>query len=199
MEYSEKAKEALAMLGRTDFKNITKNELITVCSQLSNYISDVQKEILTHYPELTELINSSLKEYKQELESIISSDDASLKQFYSIAENEQSHLKEDTKQLGEFARSIRDDIGKCLEGDLTFEQRIELINKEIELFNIAAEKQNEVQQARADIVNKVSEKDSEKRKFNWGIVYAASAALAVGLAIGASALGVKIEVPKINK
>ena len=84
MEYTPMEKSVLSLFDRTDFKNISKNELIGYASKLNELRPEVEKEVIAQFPELTKLIPSTAIEYKGMLETIIASDDESIKQVYGI-------------------------------------------------------------------------------------------------------------------
>ena len=76
MQYTDIEKQTLDMLQRTDFKNISKNEVVSIFSQLSQPRPEVATEVLAQFPEFVKLVQSSMSEYKEILSNIIASDDA---------------------------------------------------------------------------------------------------------------------------
>ncbi len=61
MEYTDKEKQILSLMARTDFKNIAKSELITYTSKLSKLGPEVAREALAQFPELAKLLLSSVE------------------------------------------------------------------------------------------------------------------------------------------
>ena len=84
MEYTPIEKDVLAMMQRTDFKNmnISKGDVISFASKIGKLRHEVAKEVLAQFPEFVGLMKSSLTEYKGMLDTIVSSDDASIKEYY---------------------------------------------------------------------------------------------------------------------
>lgn len=76
------------MMKRTDFKNLSKNDVLSIASKLGELRPDVAKEVIAQFPEFSRLIQSSMEEYKDILGNIISSDDESLKQVYAVADKD---------------------------------------------------------------------------------------------------------------
>lgn len=85
MEYTPMEKDVLAMMQRTDFKNISKGDVISFASKIGELRPEVAKEVLAQFPEFVGLMKSSLTEYKGMLDTIVSSDDASIKEYYGVA------------------------------------------------------------------------------------------------------------------
>ena len=52
MEYTQLEKDILAMMQRTDFKNISKGDVISFASKLGELRLEVAKEVLAQFPEL---------------------------------------------------------------------------------------------------------------------------------------------------
>lgn len=84
MEYNDIEKQTLDMLQRTDFKNLSKNEIVGFVSKLSEMRPEVAKDIIAQFPELTSFMKSTLVEYKEMLEGVIKSDDTSIENYYDI-------------------------------------------------------------------------------------------------------------------
>ena len=97
MEYTPMEKDVLSLMQRTDFKNLSKNDIISFTSKLGELRPEVAKELLAHYPEFVDLMKSTLTEYKSMLDAIIESDDESLKGYYSIAEKEMNSAADSRK------------------------------------------------------------------------------------------------------
>ena len=84
MEYTPMEKDVLAMMQRTDFKNLSKGDVISFASKIGELRPEVAKEVLAQFPEFVGLMKSALTEYKGMLDTIVSSDDASIKVYKSL-------------------------------------------------------------------------------------------------------------------
>lgn len=88
MEYTDIEKQVLSLMERTDFKSLSKNDVISYASKLNELRPEVAAQVLAQFPELAKLIQSSLVEYKDVLEKIVESDDESTSQVYGILNKE---------------------------------------------------------------------------------------------------------------
>ena len=175
---------------RTDFKNLSKNDVLSIASKLSELRPDVAKEVITQFPEFAKLIQSSMEEYKNILGNIVSSDDESVKQVYTIADKDMDTSADSRKQFYDFAGKVHADLSKCLDNpDLSAEERKDILAQEMEILKVVSEKDSEIRTHETETVKMVDKKDSEKRQLNWGVIKVASTVLVVGLGIAASALG----------
>ena len=71
MEYTPMEKDVPAMMQRTDFKNISKGDVISFASKIGELRPEVAKEVLAQFPEFVGLMKSSLIEYKGMLDTIV--------------------------------------------------------------------------------------------------------------------------------
>lgn len=189
MEYTPIEKQALDMMKRTDFKNLSKTDVLSIASKLSELRPDVAKEVIAQFPEFAKLIQSSMEEYKDILGNIISSDDESIKQVYAIADKDMDTSADSRKQFYDFAGKVHADLSKCLDNpDLTAEERKDILAQEMEILKAVSEKDTEIRTHETETVKMIDKKDSEKRQFNWGVIKVASTVLVVGLGVAASAL-----------
>ena len=78
MEYTNQEKEFLSVMGRTDFKNLSKNDVIGFASKLGDLRPEVATQVLAQFPELAKMIRETMTDYKCILENIINSDDQSI-------------------------------------------------------------------------------------------------------------------------
>ena len=116
MEYTPMEKDVLAMMQRTDFKNISKGDVISFASKIGELRPEVAKEVLAQFPEFIGLIKSSLTEYKGMLDTIVSSDDASIKEYYGVANKEMDQAADSRKQFYAFVKQVQADCSKLLGG-----------------------------------------------------------------------------------
>ncbi len=200
MEYTPMEKEALSLMQRTDFKNLSKNDVISFASKLNELRPEVAKEVLAQYPEFVSLMRSALSEFKGMLDSIVESDDKSIEEYYSIANKEMDNAGDSRRQFYDFVKQVQADYSKCLDNpNLPPEMIMEILNRQSELIRIASEKDSEIRRQEQEIEDKVNQKDSEKRDFNWKLIGAISTALVAVVGIGAGVLGGKFDfkLPKL--
>lgn len=194
MEYAPIEKNILSMMQRTDFKNLSKNDVISFASKLGELRPEVAKEVLAQYPEFVKLMKSALTEYKSMIDSIVESDDESLKEYYSIANKEVDSASNSRKQFYDFVKQVQSDYSKCLDNpSLSPEMLIEILNRETELVKVANEKDTEIRDQEKEIEDKANKKDTEKREFNWKLVSGISLALVAVAGISAGVLGGKFD------
>lgn len=190
MEYTPIEQQTLAMMSRTDFKNLSKSDVLSIASKLGELRPDVAKEVIAQFPELAKLIQSSMEEYKDMLGNIISNDDESIKQVYTMADKDMDTSADSRKQFYDFAGKVHADLSKCLDNpDLTAEERKDILAQKMEILKAVREKDTEICAHETETVKMVDKKDSEKRQFNWRVIGAASTVLVIGLGVAASALG----------
>lgn len=190
MEYTPIEQQALDLMRRSDFKNLSKSDVLSIASKLGELRPDVAKEVIAQFPEFVKLIQSSMDEYKDILGNIIASDDESVKQVYAVADKDLDTSAESRKQFYDFAGKVHADLSKCLHNpNLTAEERKDILAQEMEILKAVSDKDTEIRSHETETVKIVNKKDSEKRQFNWGAIKVANAMLVVVLGIAASALG----------
>lgn len=194
MEYNALEKQTLDILGKTDFKAIKKDETVSITSMLSNMRPEVAKEAIKQFPELANLLKSSLSECKEMLSKIVESDDDSVQHVYGSADKAMDDATLGRTEFMAFAEKVRDDYSKCLDNEnLTLEEKSEILKGEMEILKMMDSKEKEVRAQQERILSTVDNKDSEKRQFNWKLVGAASMALVTVIGVGAAALGGKVD------
>lgn len=202
MEYTDAEKQVLSLLKRADFKNLSKIDLISYASKLSELRPEVATKVIAQFPELAKLIQSSMVEYKDILEKIVASDDESTNQVYAILNKEMDSADASRKEYIEFAEKVRSDLSKCLDNpNLTPEQQKEIRDQEMEVLRMVDKKDSEIREQETDAARMADKKDLEKKEFNWKIVGAASFVVLTAVGIGVAALGgnvnIKLPRPKI--
>ena len=194
MEYTTAEKQALDMMKRINFKNLSKNDVLNIASKLSELRPDVAKEVITQFPEFVKLVQLSIEEYKDIFGKIILSDEESLKQVYATVNKDMDISSNSRKQFYAFVKQVQADCSKLLDNpNLPPEMMIEILNREAELVKMANEKDTEIRQQEKEIEDKVNKKDSEKREFNWKLVGGISFALMTVAGISAGVLGGKFD------
>lgn len=199
MEYTPMEKEVLSLFDRTDFKNITKNELIGYASKLNELRPEVAKEVIAQFPELAKLIQSTATEYKGILETIVASDDESIKQVYGILDKELDSARESRKEYSQLASRVLNDLSRGLsDPDLSVEEKSKIREQELEVLRMVDKKDSEIREQEKGIADTADKKDSEKRGFNWKVIGAASMFAITAVGVGAAALGgnFNVKLPK---
>ncbi len=199
MEYTPIEQQALDLMRRTDFKNLSKSDVLSIASKLGELRPDVAKEVIAQFPEFVKLIQSSMEEYKDILGNIIASDDESIKQVYAVTDKDLETSADSRKQFYDFAGKVHADLSRCLDNpNLTAEERKDILTQEMEILKAVSNKDTEIRNHETETVKMVDKKDSEKRQFNWGIVKVASSVLLAGLVVGVSIFGgnVNLKLPK---
>lgn len=190
MEYTVEEKGILDLMERTDFRNLSKGNVISYASKLAELRPEVARDVLAQYPQFVDLMKTALSKYRQEIDKIIESDDASIEHYYTYAEKDQAESSKSRTEYYDFLKQVQADYSKCLDNpNLTPKQMMEMLKEETKLAEMAAAKDKEIREHDEKIEEKVNAKDSEKRAFNWKLAGGASLALAVTVGIAASALG----------
>ena len=199
MQYTDMEKQVLSLMERTDFKNLSKSDIISYASKLNELRPEVASQVLAQFPELAGLIKSSLSEYKDILEKIVASYEESTNQVYGILNKELEAAGDSRREYIEFADKVRADLSKCLDNpDLSPEQQKEIRDQEMEILRMVDKKDTEIRDQETEAAHLADKKDSEKKAFNWKVIGAASFAVLTAIGIGASALGgnFNIKLPK---
>ncbi|HGQ0871313.1 TPA: hypothetical protein ACLX9M_000358 [Streptococcus pneumoniae] len=194
MEYTDDEHKILSIMKRTDFKNISKSDVISFASKIGELRPEVAKEVLAQFPEFVNLMKSVLSEYRGVLNTIIESDDGSLKEYYSVANKEMDSAMESRELFYDLVKRVQSDCCKLLDNpNLEPEIITEILNREVELVKIANEKDAEIRNQEKEIEDRVNKKDTEKRDFNWKLIGTISTALVVVAVVSAGVLGGKFD------
>ena len=110
MEYKDVEKQFLALLDRTNFKNLSKNDVITYASKLNELRPEVAMQVVAQYPELVKLIQSVMIECKEMLEKVIESDDASINRVYDTTDKVISNDDESRNLFFNLANKVLSDF-----------------------------------------------------------------------------------------
>ena len=195
MEYTDTEKEIMALIDRTDFRNLSKNDFISYASKLNELRPEVAAQVIAQYPEYVNFVHSCLIEYKDILSTIIASDDSSLKQTLDLIHQEIEHSDQSRTEYIQFAEKVQADCSKCLDNpDMTPEQRQEIIDREIEIMKMVDQKDTEARKQEQSAVQEAEQKDSEKRMFNWKVIGGASVLVLTAVGIGTAMLGGKFNI-----
>lgn len=68
MEYTSNEKQILSLMERTDFGNLSKNDVLSYASKLNELRPEVAQQVIAQFPELAKLIQSTMVEYKDILD-----------------------------------------------------------------------------------------------------------------------------------
>ena len=102
MEYTNNEKQILSLTERTDFRDISKNGVLSYASKLNELRPEVAQQVIAQFPELAKLIQSTMIEYKDILERIVASDDESRNQVYGIINKKVDSASESRKEFIEY-------------------------------------------------------------------------------------------------
>lgn len=195
MDYTNAEKQFLSLMERTDFKNLSKNDVLSYASKLNELHPEVAQQVLAQFPELAKLIQSSMVEYKEIFEKIIASDDESTNQVYGILNKELEGSHESRREYIAFADKVRSDLSKCLDNpNLTPEQQKEIIDREMEILHVVDKKDTEIREQEKETAHMADKKDSEKKDYNWKTLGVASFFVLAAVGISAAALGGKFDI-----
>lgn len=186
---------------RTNFRNLSKNDVLSYASKLNELRPEVAQQVVAQFPEFAKLIQSTMVEYKDILEKIVASDDESTNQVYGILNKEIDNASYSRKEFIEYADKVRADLSKCLDNpNLTPEQQKDILDRQMEIFHAVDKKDTEIREQETEVAHMADKKDTEKKEFNWKILCAASLVVLTAVGIGAAALGGKFEfmLPKKN-
>lgn len=201
MEYTSDEKQIRSLMERTDFRNLSKNDVLSYASKLNELRPEVAQEVIAQFPELAKLIQSTMVEYKDILETIIASDDKSMNQVYDILSKEIDSASDSRKEFIEYADKVRADLSKCLDNpNLSPEQQKDSIDRQKEIFHMVDNKDTEIRKQEMEAACMADKKDTEKKEFNWKVLGAASLVVLTAVGIGTAALGGKFDfkLPKKN-
>ena len=195
MEYTNTEKDILARMQRTDFKNLSKNDVLSFASELRQLPSDVSKNIIAQYPEFAKLMKSTFEEYKSIIDSLIESDTASSNEVYSIINSGMDGASDSREQFNSLLKAVQADYSMCLENpNLPPDVMLEILSRENELIKMAYENDEKIRASEKELVDVACRKDSEKRAFNWRLVGGISFALVTFMGISAGLLGGKFDI-----
>lgn len=194
MEYTSNEKQILSLMERTDFRNLSKNDVLSYASKLNELRPEVAQQVIAQFPELAKLIQSTMAEYKDILEKIVASDDESTNQVYGIISKEVDNASDSRKEFIEYADKVRADLSKCLDNpNLTPEQQKDILDRQMEIFNAVDKKDTEIREHEMEMARMADKKDTEKKEFNWKVLGAASFVVLTAVGIGTNALGGKFD------
>ena len=190
MEYTNNEKQILSLMERTDFRNLSKNDVLSYASKLNELRPEVAQQVIAQFPELAKLIQSTMAEYKDILEKIVASDDESTNQVYGVINKEVDNAAGSRKEFIEYADKVRADLSKCLDNpNLTAEQQKDILDRQMEIFKAVDKKDTEIREHEMEMARMADKKDTEKKEFNWKVLGAASFVVLTAVGIGTAALG----------
>lgn len=81
-------KAVLEKLNISDFRHLTKNNVIDLATELHNVEPEVAMKILEQFPEFSKVLSEVLQEYRQQLDAILQSENTSEKDFINVSNRE---------------------------------------------------------------------------------------------------------------
>ena len=167
MEYNQIEKQTLDLLERTNFKNISKSEIISFASKLGEMRPEVVKEILSQFPELANLMRSIMIEHKEMLEVVVKSNDDSIKNYYDINKKGMEGAANSREYYKQLAEKVLDDCGKLIESqNLSTEDAIKIINQEKEILENIQKHEQYIFEQEKYYEEKANIKDTENKESN---------------------------------
>jgi len=195
MEYTNNEKQFLSLMERTDFKNLSKNDVLSYASKLNELRPEVAQQVLAQFPELAKLIHATIVEYKDIVEKIVASDDESMNQVYNILNKELDNASENRREYFEYANILSADFSKCLDNpNLAPELIKDIIERQMEIFREVGKKDTEIREKEMELIQIADKKDIEKKEFDWKVLCVASFVILTVVGVGAAALGGKIDI-----
>lgn len=189
MDYSDEERQILNELERTNFKNISKQEILSFASKIGQLRPEVAKEAIKQFPEFSNMVCSIFKESIPYLKQITDSDDKSVEFVYKIILEQQKMLAQENSEYYKLVNNVQKDISKCLDApDLTQETRDKLIDSELKIVQEASKREEEQRKAENKIVDKTIEKDSEHKAYNWNKLSALGSVVLIGIGLSAAML-----------
>lgn len=190
MIYTPAEKNILSLMKRTDFKNISKNDILSFASELGKLNPDVAREIIAQFPAYSAMINQIISECKNELDKILDSDDKSAERFYDTTDKELADLIESRNQRFEMIRNIQEYCNKILESpDISPAQTVEILDKQFEAIKAYDDFCSEIRKREKEIEEAVNKKDSEKRRFHAMLAKVVTVTAGIAILAGLNALG----------
>ena len=71
MEYTNNEKHVLSLMDRTDFKNLSKIDILSYASKLNELRPEVAQQVLAQFPELAKLIQATMVGIKAFLKKLL--------------------------------------------------------------------------------------------------------------------------------
>ena len=190
MEYTPAEQRVLSMMQRADFRNISKNDILSFASELGKLNPDVAREIIAQFPEYSAMINQIISECKNELDKILDSDDKSAERFYDTTDKELADLIESRNQRFEMMQNIQEYCNEILKHpDISAAQTIEILDKQFEAIKAYDDFCSEIRRREKEIEEAVNKKDSEKRRFHAMLAKVVTVTAGIAILAGLNALG----------
>ncbi len=167
LNYNNTDNRALTMRQRADFKNQSETNAVSIFPQPDPLRLEVAPQVIAQPPEFMQLVQSPLANYKGLLSEVISSDDESLKQVYTLMGKDMDDEALSRQQFFELADKVRSDISKCLDNpNNTPAESKEYLDMEMKVLRMVDAKDTEKSANKKEIGQRMDNKDSEKRQFN---------------------------------
>ena len=164
MTYTEKEKEILDILDRTDFRAMTRAEVMNIASKLGDLSPEVAAEVIRQFPEFARAMGEAVSEYKEVVSTVLNCDNESYEKVCEFAENEMENNNQSRKEFYEFAYRLLDDMEKELnEAEITDEERIALISCRLDIFTAIERKDSEIREANMRVVEMMERKDRREK------------------------------------
>ena len=133
---------------------------------------------------------TAYKDYSGVLENISDNQTKDNKELFEVLRKEME-LSSPSDEFTKIAEQVLGDNSKALDKATTEEERNNILDRNMEILKIASEKEKERIENNKELREKALEKDTENKKFKWGLVKYASY-MVIGLVVGGvgTAIGV---------
>lgn len=152
--------------------------------QEKNKISKIDNILNTNMKMDKEVTISSLENTKETVKNILQTNKESVESSYKILDKELDKLN-NKDEIYEFCKTVKDDCKKALENEnLTSEERDKILDREMKIIEMLSNMEKDIQESNKEVAKMAVEKDSENKKFLWGV-------LGVSVSIALTVLGIK--------
>lgn len=178
MNYNEMELQTLNLLKRADFKNLSKDEIVSFVSNLGEMRPEVAKDIISQFPELANFMKTTLTEYKGLLENIVKSDDSSIKEYYDTNKKGMNGASDSRVYYKGLAEKVLSDCNELLKNpNISSEEALNIIMQEREILCMVSKHDQQVFEQEKYYECKADKKDSEKRQFDTKLIEVATKAI----------------------
>ena len=185
MQYSPEQQECLNLMGRTNFKSIPRDEIVSLIAKIRQLNPTEQQEVIKQFPEFAALIKKGFTDYKNTIEAIIKNEEKitnhSIDEINQILDNSHKNYE----KFLDMAKLYLTDCSKCLNNpNLSAEAQKEILDREERIIKISNQKEIEMRQENTNGIEKIEKISTESRKFKWGLLKNASYFMIGSLILG---------------
>lgn len=194
MEFSPNEQRLFEDLQRTDFNNLSKNDFLSFTSRLGEINPEVAKELISQFPQLFAFFTSIVHDNMEIIHNISENEEKRFEKYHETIDQELKNASESRKLFYGFAMQVHLDFIKCLENpNLSHIERMEILDRSLELLRIVKEKDSEIRDYEREMEDKENKKDTEKKESAWRISAGIAGIIILTVGIGAAIYGGKID------